>query len=371
MFANSFCSVPVGIVEVSILLTNLAVIIHIFKNRKKTDRQFFLYGCLFWSNMLSTLSISATGILSNSLLPLSKVPQTTDLLAGTATNNVSKSPTPLLNIPQPTHFLAGTATNNVSKSPPLFLSSQRPTLIAGTVTIRFSGAYPQPVSIRSTPILVVASCLTIDFNCFFNVALAYFRLCVVQEPFKYSSAYAMRRLSRKLGLAAVIATLLLTSLTTVLAAMTTVRNIDKWSIVTALLSTYSSLCIIYIKLLHEYITRNKNLVQVSENGGNREMIEGRRRHERYLTKIFIGMTTSFFVCNLPFIVIMLMFPTVVIPSCESIEGKVSIISACFSRLNMIFDPLWFYISVLRMTRRHRARVSPQNGGANIARNQEN
>ena len=236
---------------------------------------------------------------------------------------------------------------------------------------KFSKMVGKTTNQRITIFHALELCIVISSTCAFNLAIAYYRLCMVTQPFKYFDPLSTRKLSRKLLLAVIIVCLAFTIIIVVPLAMKMIPSVVEWAITLAILSTYVSLCVIYFKLVKEYKDRNNNMNHVFEAGGNREIIRDRKHRERYLTSIFIGMTTSFIILNLPYMVSLLTFRGRPTPSCDSIKGKVSIFAISCIRINTLFDPIWFIISFWCKQRRQASRVLPQDNGAVMHGNPNN
>ena len=214
-------------------------------------------------------------------------------------------------------------------------------------------------------------CITVCFNCGFNLAIAYSRMCAVTQPFKYLNAVTVRRLNRRLVLTVFISTLGFASLNAFVIAKTKIQSLNNWAITITLVITYIALCITYFRLVRAYQRGNNDLAAASQAGTNMHVIEERKRKERYLTCLFIGTTTSFFIFNLPVIILLPMISPSATVSCSSTNAKLALFATTFSLLDILIDPFWFFITVWWKSRKVRLQAAPQQELAVLPRNSNN
>ena len=197
-------------------------------------------------------------------------------------------------------------------------------------------------------------------NCGFNLAIAYCKMCVVTQPFKYFNAMALKRLSKKAALTVVVATAVISLLVTFGTALSKKLNIVIWAVTIVLIVTSISLCFVYGKLFVENRKKNNEMIQEFDVQEDRDIIMKRKSHERYLRRLFIGITSNFFVLNLPAIVITKISSPLEFSPCNSTEGSLKVFMFTCSMLDMLFDPFWFFYMLWRMTKNQQHNVLPQN-----------
>ena len=214
-------------------------------------------------------------------------------------------------------------------------------------------------------------CIIVCFNCGFNLAMAYSKICAVTQPFKYSNAVAVRRLNRRLVLTVFISTLGFATLNAFVTATTKIQSLNNWAITITLVITYIALCITYFKLVRAYQRGNNNLAAASPGGNNMHVIEERKRKERYLTCLFIGTTTSFFIFNLPVMVLLPMISPSAKATCSSTNTKLALFAATFSLIDILLDPLWFFMTLWWKSRKSASQAAPQHELAVLPGNANN
>ena len=197
-------------------------------------------------------------------------------------------------------------------------------------------------------------------NCGFNLAIAYCKMCVVTQPFKYFNAMALKRLSKKAALTVAVATAVISLLVTLGTALSKKPNIAIWAATIVLIVSSISLCFVYGKLFIENKRRNKGMIQALDVQEDTNIIMKRKSHERYLGKLFIGITSTFLVLNLPAIVIIKISSPYEFSPCNSIKGSLKVFALTCSLIDVLFDPLWFFYLLWRMTKNQRRNVLPQN-----------
>ena len=199
---------------------------------------------------------------------------------------------------------------------------------------------------------------TVCLNCGFNLAIAYSRMCVVTQPFKYSNPTALWRLSRRTALTVVVVTIVSVVPVALGTAISKMLTINIWALTIVLIITSILLCSFYWKLLRAYRKRNKEMIRVLDVRVNKNIIENRERQERYLRRLFIGITTSFFVLNLPVMIVTKVSSIYEVSLCDSTEGKLKLFAYTCVIINMVFDPLWFSYILWRMKRDRQSHISP-------------
>ena len=163
-----------------------------------------------------------------------------------------------------------------------------------------------------------------NINLSLNVAIAYSRFCAVAEPMKYSEKKERSKLQRRLIAIIVVGSLALGIATGVALGFVRIRLVRNWIEAVSRFITYVLLCILYVKIFRAIKVHNQSVINAVSTGGqmeNNSIYERHQNHEKYLMKLFLGITISFLVFNLP---IMIIGPLIsVVTGCESIEGKVS------------------------------------------------
>ena len=214
---------------------------------------------------------------------------------------------------------------------------------------------------------IAGRCIIICSNCGFNVAIAYSRKCVVTNPFKYSNATTRKILGRKAALAVVVTTIGFTSLISLLSAVTKVASIANWAVTAVQIATYVALLFLYWKLFVQYKKRNEEILPAL----GRSEVEERKRQERHMKRLFIGVTTSFIVLNMPKTIVTKFASPDEASLCNSAEGALTIFAATFAMLNSVFDPFWFFYLLWRRNRERNLQISAQNQVAVLPGNSKN
>ena len=187
----------------------------------------------------------------------------------------------------------------------------------------------------------------------YNVSLAFLRLRVVNSPLEYRTAEAKKKLEKKVSIIASTSSLIIgfsCSLVRVLLKNVTVLYVI---LSASRILAYILLCILYLKLYaamksQSQAIADRSIEQGAQSACNDEVITRRNQMLEHSKKFFIGITSSFFVLNLPGI-IMPVFTTENQP-CNSAKGIIVIIFFCLSLFNMVFDAIWYFYTD-RRTRR--------------------
>ena len=200
---------------------------------------------------------------------------------------------------------------------------------------------PAPVLWFTSTASVVTSYLHLGFN----VSLAFERFQVVSHPMEYHTTKAKKILERKLSLMVSILSMITGVSSSVLRFL--FKNILIISMPLAALRAvgYITLCLLYYKLYLAMKAQNQAIAPSSNercqpSNSNNEVIRRRQRYLGKRKKFFIGITTSFFVLNLPTMVVFFMVTD--IPHCTTPKGILSTVSIALSLFNMIFDSVWYF-----------------------------
>ena len=186
--------------------------------------------------------------------------------------------------------------------------------------------------------VIISVCLQLGAN----VSLAFERLQVIKHAVKYRTVEAKKGLQRKLSLAVWMFSLLIGFTCTTLRFYFNSLIFISFPLATSRVTGYIALCIIYYKLFYAMKTQNQAIAPSLQDAGqqsNSEVIR-RRRQVDHARKFFIGITTSFFVLNIPSIAIC--FTIEEFPYCKAVRGILSVISGNLSTMNMIFDVIWYF-----------------------------
>ena len=204
-------------------------------------------------------------------------------------------------------------------------------------------------------------------NLTLNVAIAYNRFCVVSEPMRYSDEKERSRLQKRF-IVIVLVTSVVSGVTTgVVIGVVNSRIVRNWIEAVSRFLAYVLLCIIYVKIFRKVKAHNqsvKTTISTGKEGEDRKLSDGKKRHEKYLMKLFLGITISFFIFNLPVMIIGPQFDE--IRGCESIQGKLLIAAVTSVILGITFDPLWYFFLWRRIKKRQ-----PEQGnkeGNNLEKN---
>ena len=198
------------------------------------------------------------------------------------------------------------------------------------------------------PVFVTASiAVVLSHNCQlgFNISLAYERLRIIKHANKYHTKESKKRLEKKLMLC-------VTSLSVLLAVLSsTLRFIwDKAMYLLIPLAVsrilgYIILCILYIKVYYAMKSQDLTIAPDSARQGepstsSNEMNIKRRERLQHSKMFFIGITTSFLICNLPNMIVLFFVDN--LPLCNTLKGALVTASICLSSCGMVFDALWYF-----------------------------
>ena len=204
-------------------------------------------------------------------------------------------------------------------------------------------------------IAIVATCTSVSFlhQLGFNVSLAYQRLQVIKHGFAYHTSDAKKQLERKLSICVFILSMIIGISSSTLRF--TLGNVMFLAIpmATTRILGYIALCVIYFKLYFAIKSQNETIAQISVEQHQPPTIDNKmttRRQKRLenAKMFFIGITSSFFISNLP---TMITFLTIrKNPPCNTLEGIVSTTSVNLSLIGMGFDAVWYFYMKRRSAR---------------------
>ena len=187
----------------------------------------------------------------------------------------------------------------------------------------------------------------------FNVSLAFERLQVIRNQMEYHSAEAKRKLQKKTSIVVLVASFIIgfaCSLTRFV-----FNNIYLFFVPLSVsrVAGYIALCVIYIRLYFSLKYQNQAIASKSIEQGvpstlSSKLAARREKQLEHSRKFFIGITSSFFVLNLP--TMLMTFMSIAFPPCHTLQGIYVTISICLSLFNMVFDVL-LYTYMHRRSRR--------------------
>ena len=201
----------------------------------------------------------------------------------------------------------------------------------------------------------IAACTIASFlnQLGFNVSLAYTRLQVIKHGFAYHTSDAKKQLERKLSICVFILSMIIGILSSTLRF--TLGNVMFLAIpmATTRILGYIALCVIYIKLYFAIKSQNQFIAPSSAEQGQpstvvNEIITRREKRQSLAKMFFIGITSSFFISNLPTIITFLAIRKT--PLCNTLEGIVSTTSLNLSLVGMAFDAAWYFYMKRRFAR---------------------
>ena len=208
-------------------------------------------------------------------------------------------------------------------------------------------------------ILLAATMTAYFLQLGFNVSLAALRYQVVTNAIGYFSSEARRRLEKKVSLAVIAVSVLLGVFCTTMRYV--LNNLWFLSIPLAIsrIIGYIILSVLYIKL---YFAMKSNAESVSADSVegdqpttcNQSLVKIRRKQLEHSKKFFFGITSSFFVLNLP--TMALFFITNQFPNCTAWKGILSQIAIGLSCFNMMFDSVWYFYMDRQSTRSLKVRL---------------
>ena len=162
---------------------------------------------------------------------------------------------------------------------------------------------------------------------------------------EYHTTKAKKNLERKLSLTVSILSVVIGASSSVLRFL--FKNVFIISMPLAALRAvgYVTLCLLYYKLYLAMKVQNRAIAPSSNERGqpqniHNEMMTRRKRNLGTRKMFFIGITMSYFILNLPTIVVFFMVAD--IPHCTTSKGVLSTVSIAFSLCNMIFDAIWYF-----------------------------
>ena len=201
---------------------------------------------------------------------------------------------------------------------------------------------PLPIRWFTSTATVVSSFLHLGVN----VSLAFERLQVIKHPMEYFSAGAKKKLEKKLLLIVITSSLIIGF------SCSTLRYVFKNVLIQSIpmaasrIIAYITLCVLYAKLYFAMKEHNQAVEpQLTEteqptNKNNNEMIARRKKQLEHAKRFFIGITSSYFVLNLPTIITFFFIEEW--PMCNTKEGIIFTASNVLSLFNMLFDTMWYF-----------------------------
>ena len=210
----------------------------------------------------------------------------------------------------------------------------------------------------NTPYSVIGffvTCTSVSFlhQLGFNISLAYERLQFAKHGLPYHTSEVKKQLERKLSFYVFIISMIIGISSSTLRF--TLGNVMFLLIPIAAtrIFGYLALCVIYVKLYFAIKSQNKTNVQTSAEQRQPTTIDNkmvtRWQKRLQLTKMFfIGITSSFFISNLPTMITFLVIHKT--PLCNTLEGIVSTASVNLSLIGMGFDAAWYFYMKRRSVR---------------------
>ena len=179
----------------------------------------------------------------------------------------------------------------------------------------------------------------------FNVSLALERYLFIANAVKYHSEEAKKRLEKRLSIVVFTLSFIIGINFSMLRFL--LKNILFLTIPMAVSRIIGniSLCILYFKLYVAMKSQNQSIVGISPEQGappisNNEMMARRMKHVEHSKRFFIGITSTFFVLNLPMMI--LFFITSDSLPCNTMRGILALLCVCLSLFNMVFDSIWYF-----------------------------
>ena len=228
-----------------------------------------------------------------------------------------------------------------------------------TSLLRFNDASTSPIQAFLYGLYGVLS----SQNLLLNVGIAYSRLCSVSQPNEYSSGKNRSRLQKKLVLFTSVVSNVLGVATGLATGFVQSRIVRNWIDASLRFLAYLLLCIIYGKIFWKVRVHNRSMVNpagIGNEEGNSTTCQARLEHEKYLAKLFFGITVSFLIFNMPVMIIGTIFPAV--PECGTVQGNLLTSAIVFTIIGMAFDPFWYFFLWGRIKTRQPAQTSPQDNG---------
>ena len=203
------------------------------------------------------------------------------------------------------------------------------------------------LNMTSSVLLTLSTALTTSYflQLGFNVSLAFERYQISVHTMEYFSSDAKRKLEKKLSIAVLALSLLLGILFAVLSALFHRLWFMSIPIAISRIIGYFLLCILYTKLYVSIRSQNLAVTTCANEEGvppiaNEEVTTRRRKQLQHSKKFFIGITTSFFVLNLPTVVSFFIINQ--LPTCATWQGSFLYVSSGMFCFNMVFDSLWYF-----------------------------
>ena len=187
----------------------------------------------------------------------------------------------------------------------------------------------------------------------FNVSLAFERYKVVINAADYCSSNAKRKLEKKLALAVFTIALLLSILIAIVRYLYSNVLIQSVPFAATRIIGYILFCVLYGKLFFTMRSQSQAIAPSSVEQGlptaiSQKSITRRRRQLEHSKRFFIGITSSYFILNLPIMVAFFIIDEN--PNCHTFKGIFSLLSIGLSVINMIFDSVWYFYMAKRSRR---------------------
>ena len=180
----------------------------------------------------------------------------------------------------------------------------------------------------------------------FNVSLAFERLQVIKHPMEYISVGAKNKLEKKLLLIVITSSLIIGFSCSTLRYVFSNVLIQSIPVAASRIIAYITLCVLYVKLYfamkehNQAVRPQSNETEQPTNNNNNEMIARRKKQLEHAKRFFIGITSSYFVLNLPTMIMFFLIEES--PVCNTIKGILFTASNALSLFNMLFDTMWYF-----------------------------
>ena len=188
----------------------------------------------------------------------------------------------------------------------------------------------------------IAYSFSLGLSClhlFMNLALAFDRYYITLSPLKYSSEQEKARLQMRILLITVSSSLAVGLVNGIIISITHSMLIFNWTTAISRFLTHILLFMMYMKIFRK--VRDHNTVRRETEMLNEAESKRKKAQEEYMKKVFIGITVSFFIFNFP-LMIAAPFHNIAI-DCGTTKGGLMITAVTMSALNLIFDPLWYFL----------------------------
>ena len=197
------------------------------------------------------------------------------------------------------------------------------------------------------PVHSVAYSFSLGLSClhlFMNLAMQFNRYYVTLRPLKYSNKQEKVQLQRRLLLIVFLSSLAISLINGYILTITHSYRFFNWAMTASRFFTHIFLCVMFVKIFKKVKAQSKSC---REEEADKEFVKAGsdsssriKDRDKYLRRLFTGISISFFIFNLPIMIAAPFHDTTT--NCGTLKGRLMIVVVTISTLGLVFDPLWYF-----------------------------